>query len=139
MQIMQYVSIMYFCFFLNFLYCRKYTKVFQKQNIIADMSWTASQKMTCRQHPRHHPHRIASVNRAHHVHNDTKRPRNAVATAVSSFATVISLHVYFLFIFSLFKVYTCKYLPYVCPMRSHVKEKYIKISISLFCNLDGEC
>lgn len=68
MQIMQYVSIMYFCFFLNFLYCRKYTKVFQKQNIIADMSWTASQKMTCRQHPRHHPHRIASVNRASCAH-----------------------------------------------------------------------
>lgn len=103
------------------------------------MSWTASQKMTYCQHPRHHRHRIASVNRAYHVHNDTKRPRNAVTTAVSSFATVISLHVYFLFIFSLLKVYTCKYLPYVCPMRSHVKEKYIKISISLFCNLDGEC
>lgn len=96
-------------------------------------------KMTCRQHPYHHPHRIASVNRAHHVHNDTKRPRNALATAVSSFATVISLHVYSLFIFSLLKVYTCKYLPYVCPMRSHVKEKYIKIFITLSCNLDGEC
>lgn len=139
MQIMQYVSIMYFCFFLNFLYCRKYTKVFQKQNIIADMSWTASQKMTCRQHPCHHPHRNSVLFSLTHVHNDTKRPRNAVATAASSFATVISLHVYFLFIFSLLKVYTCKYLPYVCPMRSHVKEKYIKISISLFCNLDGEC
>lgn len=96
-------------------------------------------KMTCRQHPRHHPHRNSVLFSLTHVHNDTKRPRNAVATAVSSFATVISLHVYSLFIFSLFKVYTCKYLPYVCPMRSHVKEKYIKISISLFCNLDEEC
>lgn len=103
------------------------------------MSWTASQKMTCRQHPRHHPHRNSVLFSLTHVHNDTKRPRNAVATAVSSFATVISLHVYSLFIFSLLKVYTCKYLPYVCPMRSHVKEKYIKISISLFCNLDEEC
>ena len=140
MQIMQYVSIMYFCFFLNFFVLSQIYKSFSKtkhncrhvMDCISKNDLSPTSAPSSASHP-------STVHRAHHVHNDTKRPRNAVATAVSSFATVISLHVYSLFIFSLFKVYTCKYLPYVCPMRSHVKEKYIKISISLFCNLDGEC